>query len=72
MISLNAQIQVRAEGLEQKGFKGLDALHIASAEWAKADRFCTCDDRLLKKAKLEIRQPTRAVSPLELIEEVDP
>jgi len=39
MISLNAQIQVRAEELEQKGFKGLDALHIASAEWAKADRF---------------------------------
>jgi predicted nucleic acid-binding protein len=31
------------------GIKPLDALHLASAESGKADYFCTCDDKIIKK-----------------------
>jgi predicted nucleic acid-binding protein len=40
----------RALELEQRGFAGIDALHIASAESAGADVFLTTDDRLLRLA----------------------
>ena len=36
---------------QAQGMKPLDALHLASAVIAKADYFCTCDDRFLKRAK---------------------
>ena len=48
----------------------MDALHLASAIEAKADYFCTCDDKFLKKAKAMDTLQTKAVSPLELITEV--
>ena len=41
----------RARNLQKKGFQLFDALHIASAESAKADVFLSTDDRLLKLAK---------------------
>ena len=44
-----------------------DALHLASAVQAKADYFCTCDDRFLKRAKAVDTGQTKVVSPLELI-----
>lgn len=50
--------------------KPLDALHLASAVIAKADYFCTCDDRFLKRAKEVDTGQTKVVSPLELITEV--
>jgi len=43
---MNDQIQARAAALAQAGVKPLDALHLASAEAARADYFLTCDDRL--------------------------
>jgi predicted nucleic acid-binding protein len=55
---------------EAKGMKPLDALHLASAVIAKADYFCTCDDRFLKRAKEASTGQTKVVSPLELITEV--
>jgi predicted nucleic acid-binding protein len=48
----------------------LDALHLASAVIAKADYFCTCDDRFLKRAKAVNTGQTKVVSPLELVTEV--
>src|SRR3712207_2983874 len=33
--------------------------------------FCTCDDRLLRRARLVETLGTRVVSPLELIQEID-
>jgi len=44
---------------------------LACAEAAKADYFCTCDDKFLKKAKTLQDIQTQAVSPLELIAEIE-
>ena len=54
----------------EEGIKPVDALHLASAVEAKADYFCTCDDRFLKRAKAVDTGQTKVVSPLELITEV--
>lgn len=40
----------RANELQTLGYKPFDALHIACAEFARADAFLTTDDRLLRKA----------------------
>ena len=64
------EIEARARALHATGIKPLDALHLASAVEAKADYFCTCDDRFLKRAKAVDTLQTQVVSPLELIAEV--
>ena len=59
------RIFARALALEQHGFAGVDALHLACAEAAGADMFLTTDDRLLRVAA---RQPdflrVRVANPL--------
>lgn len=70
-IELNDEIETNAKTFHALGIKPLDALHLACAEAAKADYFCTCDDKLLKKAKMLKTLKTKAVSPLELIVEVN-
>jgi len=47
-VTLSEQVEKRARKFETLGIKPLDALHLASAEDAQADYFCTCDDRLFK------------------------
>jgi len=69
-IELNDRIEMRARVFHATGIKPLDALHLAYAEVAKADYFCTCDDKLLKKAKILEDIETKVISPLELIIEV--
>lgn len=69
-IRKNERIEERTRFLVSSGIKPLDALHLAAAEEAKADFFCTCDDRFLKRAKAVGIPPPRVVSPLELITEV--
>jgi hypothetical protein len=44
-------IERRSAQFVQAGVKALDALHLAAAEAGKADYFCTCDDRFLRRAK---------------------
>ena len=44
-------IQRRAEILEDSGIMGMDAFHLACAEYAGVDLFVTCDDILIKKAQ---------------------
>ena len=44
------EMAARALELEQRGFPGFDALHLACAESAHADIFLTTDDRLLRLA----------------------
>lgn len=44
------KVLARALELEQRGFVGIDALHLACAESAGADVFLTTDDRLLRLA----------------------
>ncbi|RMF02740.1 MAG: nucleic acid-binding protein [Chloroflexi bacterium] len=65
VVTLNETVENRARAFGQIGLKALDALHVASAE---ADFFCTCDDRVLKKAKNIDDLSVPVVSPLELIE----
>jgi hypothetical protein len=48
----------------------LDACSLPAASWTKADYFCACDDKLLKKSKKLKTLATKVVSPLELIAEV--
>lgn len=69
-VRTDSALEERARVLVTAGLKPLDALHLASAEAGEADFFCTCDDRLLKRAREMATPPTKAVSPLELIAEV--
>jgi len=48
-VTLNDAIKSRALTLDQAGIKALDALHLACAEAAGAERFLTCDDRLIRR-----------------------
>ena len=48
-ISYDEGILERSLELEKRGLSGMDAIHIACAEKAKADFFVTCDDKLIKK-----------------------
>ena len=70
-VELDEQVERRARQLNAAGIEPLDALHLASAEAARADLFCSCDDRLLKRARGIPRLQTRVVSPLEAIEEIE-
>jgi predicted nucleic acid-binding protein len=66
-IELNETINNKAVFFEANGVKALDALHLAFAEEADVDYFCTCDDKLLKKAKNLPDLTVTVVSPLELV-----
>ena len=72
VIELNVEIEAQADSFVNTGVKPLDALHLASASWAKADYFCTCDDKLLNKRSILQSLETEVVSPLQLIAEVTP
>ena len=50
VVRASASVTLRARTLEQFGLRGLDALHIASAEAGRADLLVTTDDRMLKRA----------------------
>ena len=69
-VELSDQIEQRARHFVRLGIKPIDALQLASAEAAESDYFCTCDERLLNRAKGIIDLQTMAVSPLELVEEL--
>ena len=70
VVMVTDEIERRAREFIALGVKPLDALHLASAEQAPADLFCTCDDRLLRKAKsLALR--IRVMSPVDVIEEMN-
>jgi hypothetical protein len=47
-IRYEERLSARASELEQLGFPGIDALHLACAESAAANVFFTTDDRLLR------------------------
>jgi predicted nucleic acid-binding protein len=70
LVPLDEAVRDRGKELEKRGFRAFDALHLASAESSGADFFCTCDDRVLKKAAKQKDLRVRVVSPLELAEEV--
>jgi predicted nucleic acid-binding protein len=70
-ILLSPSITRRAGQLTEFGFKGQDALHLASAEAGHADVLLTTDDDLEKKAKKARRAlRVRVLNPSEWIREV--
>jgi len=71
IIRLDDEIKQRAREIADAGVMPMDALHLASAEKAKADYFCTCDDKLLKKAKALCEPEMKVVSPVQLLEEME-
>ena len=70
VVQVNNVITQRANELASHGFKGVDALHLAVAEMEKVDYFCSCDDRLLNRARNLQMLQIEVVSPLELAEEM--
>lgn len=70
-VSLTEEIRKRAVELEGFGFRGVDALHLASAEAADADFFCTCDDEIIKKAKSKKVSRMKVLSPTDTIKELE-
>ncbi len=68
---LDDEIEKCSKAFINSGIKPLDALHLASAEKMNADFFSTCDNSFLKKAKQINGLRTKAVSILELLEELE-
>lgn len=50
-VATNAVLLERAREIERRGIAPLDALHLASADQAKAEWFITCDDRILRRGR---------------------
>lgn len=69
-IRLVDDVQAHAQELIRLGIKPMDSLHLAFASWTRADFFCTCDDKLLNKAKKLKSLNTTVVTPLQLVAEV--
>ena len=49
-VAASPAVAARARDLERVGFRGLDALHMASAEAGGADLLITTDDRMIRQA----------------------
>jgi len=71
-IHASDSVEQLARGYCDHGIKALDALHLACAVEAQAHYFCTCDDRLYRRAKQLDTKQTLVVFPLELIEAIEP
>lgn len=69
-VGINKQIVQRARNLTECGIMSIDALHVAAAEFAKVDVFCTCDDKLISRLK-RIKCQTKIMNPIELIGEIE-
>lgn len=64
------EVEAEARQFLKMGIKPMDALHLASANQAEVNYFCTSDDRFLKKAGSIERLKIKIVSPLKLVMEV--
>ncbi|MBI3651838.1 MAG: PIN domain-containing protein [Acidobacteria bacterium] len=71
LVTLDEEVKERAKEIAATGIMALDALHLASAEKGEANFFCTCDDKLLKKAKAVVAPTMKLVSPLQLVEDLE-
>jgi len=71
IVNMTPSVKERAPQFLRHGIKPLDAVHLALAEASRADYFCTCDDRLARKAKRIRDLQVRVISPLDLIQEIE-
>ena len=70
-VTIGSDETARASELEQMGFAGFDALHLACAESGGADAFLTTDDKLLKRAvRLADKLRVHVINPLEWLREI--
>ena len=63
-------VEALALTFEQQGVRSMDALHLALASTAQADFFCTCDDRLFRKAQTLVGLGCKVITLLNLIPEI--
>lgn len=71
-LSVTDAVEALATSFEEQGLSALDALHLACASEAKVDYFCTCDDRLFRKASAMPGLGCRVITLLNLVVEVSP
>jgi len=72
VLPLSQSMTLRGEALVARGFRLLDAMHIACAEAARCEYLITTDDRLLRRAKAEAQAlRVGVVNPLVFVTEVD-
>jgi predicted nucleic acid-binding protein len=66
LLEASPEVVSRARELERMGLRGLDALHVASAEAGGAQLLVTTDDRMLRRARRAgDRVRTIVVTPVE-------
>jgi len=70
-ILLDETIKQLARRIESNGVKPLDAAHLAMAEKAGVEYFCTCDNQFLKKAEKLDYLNIRVISPVQLLMEFE-
>jgi hypothetical protein len=72
-MAMPGSVERRAEELAEAGFRGLDALHLAWAEFLGADVLVTTDDRFRKRALTRaVASSVRTIGPVELVAELEP
>ena len=69
-LEVTGAVESLALSFEQQGVRAMDAIHLACASIAKADFFCTCDDKLLRKAQTLSGLECKTISLLGLVPEV--
>jgi predicted nucleic acid-binding protein len=69
----NSQIAERSIRLHTLGYGEFDAVHLAIAEYSKADVLLTTDYRFLRQARRKLGMPSvRVANPLDYVQEVMP
>lgn len=69
-LQINQAAESLAIAFEHQGLSAIDALHLATASEAKLDFFCSCDDKLLRKASVITGLGCRVISLLNLVVEI--
>jgi len=64
-VSISAEVIARAQELESKGLRPMDARHLAAAEAAMADYLLTTDLRFIKKCGKPNFTTVRVINPLD-------
>ena len=71
VVGIGPKELVRASELEQLGFSGFDAVHLACAESGGVDIFLSTDDRFLKRAKRFAKKiHVKVANPLDWLKEM--
>lgn len=69
VVPTSTSVADRARSLEGRGLRGLDALHLASAEASRSDLLVTTDDRFLRRGRTI--GTVRVVSPAVALAEIE-